>query len=155
MRPYLDRVIISEITGLVGLVFGLVGTIIGVSNYFRDRAKLVVVLNWDIAITEGNPDKRFGCITITNTGRRAIYISHVALCLPKGSEFSHFLIQGGLKGQKLSEGDPPAVFRIEQDGLEDYVDCWNQIIGQVGDSTGRVWLSKKVRKIPSWANAGK
>ncbi len=142
---------VPEITGLLGLIFGVIGTTIGVSNYFRDKAKVVVTLQWDMAIIDDDEDKRIGCITATNTGRRAIFISHVALCLLKGNEISHFLIQGGLKGQKLSEGDAPAVFPVEQDGLEEYANHWKAIIAQVSDSTGKVWKSKKLGKQPSWS----
>jgi len=142
---------ISETIGLLGLIFGLIGTAIGVSNYLRDRAKVVVTLQWDMAVTGEDKNKKFGCITITNTGRRAIFISHVALRLPKGGEHSHFLIREGLKGQKLSEGDAPAIFPIEQEGLEKYENNWRNIIAQVSDSTGKEWISKKVMKYPSWA----
>jgi len=142
---------ISEITGLLGLIFGLIGTCIGVFNYLRDRGNLVVRLQWDMAITGEPEEKRVGCITVTNTGRRAIFMSHVALRLPKGEEISHFLIQGGLKGQKLSEGDPPAVFPADQNGLEVYADKWQKIVAQVSDSTGKEWFSRKVESIPSWA----
>ncbi len=142
---------ISEVTGLLGLIFGLVGTCIGVFNYLRDRAKLIVRLQWDMAITGESEEKRVGCITVTNAGRRAIFMSHVALRLPKGGEISHFLIQGGLKGQKLSEGDPPAVFPVDQAGMESYANCWQKIVAQVSDSTGKEWVSKKVKSVPSWA----
>jgi hypothetical protein len=144
---------IAEITGLLGLIFGLIGTTIGVFNYLRDRGRLVVLLQWDMAMKGEDAAKRLGCITVTNTGRRAIFMSHVALRLPKGEEISHFLIQGGLKGQKLSEGDPPAVFPVDQDDLETYAGKWQEILAQVSDSTGKEWLSKKVHTIPSWASA--
>jgi len=144
---------ISEITGLLGLIFGLIGTAIGVFNYLRDRGRLVVRLQWDMAMTGEDVAKRIGCITVTNTGRRAIFMSHVALRLPKGEENSHFLIQGGLKGQKLSEGDPPAVFPVDQNDLEIYASKWQKIVAQVSDSTGKEWLSKKVKIIPSWAKS--
>jgi len=144
---------ISETIGLLGLIFGLIGTAIGVSNYLRDQAKVVVTLKWDMAITGEDKNKKLGCITITNTGRRAIFISHVALRLPKGEKHSHFLIREGLKGQKLSEGDAPAVFPIEQEGLEKYKNNWRNIIGQVSDSTGKEWISKKVMQCPSWAKS--
>lgn len=147
----LINITVSELTGLLGLIFGLVGTTIGVFNYLRDRAKLVVRLQWDMAITGEPEEKRVGCITVTNLGRRAIFMSHVALRLPKGSEFSHFLIRDGLKGQKLAEGDPPAVFSVDQEGLEQYASQWKNIRAQVSDSTGKEWLSKKVTVIPSWA----
>lgn len=148
----LTNMTISELTGLLGLIFGLIGTSIGVFNFWRDKGRLVVRLQWDMAVT-GEPDeKRVGCITVTNTGRRAIFMSHVALRLPKGGEYSHFLIRKGLKGQKLSEGDPPAVFRIDQECLGLYANEWKNVRAQVSDSTGKEWISKNVTVIPSWAN---
>jgi len=142
---------ISEAVGVGGFFLGTVGTVLGVMNFLRDQGKLVVRLQWDMAIT-GEPDnKRVGCITVTNTGRRAIFMSHVALRLPKGGELSHFLIRDGLNGQKLSEGDPPAVFPVDQEGMEIYAHEWKEVLAQVSDSTGKEWLSKKVSVIPSWA----
>jgi hypothetical protein len=147
----LTSITVSELTGLLGLIFGLIGTSIGVFNYLRDRGKLVVRLQWDMAITGEPEEKRVGCITVTNSGRRAIFMSHVALRLPKSGEYSHFLIRDGLKGQKLSEGDAPAVFPVEQEGLEQYANVWKKIRAQVSDSTGKEWLSKRVTVAPSWA----
>lgn len=143
---------ISEAVGFGGFLLGTVGTVLGVMSFLRDQGKLVVRLQWDMAMTGEDAAKRVGCITVTNTGRRAIFISHVALRLPKGGEISHFLIQDGLKGQKLSEGDPHAVFPVDQDNLETYADKWQGIVAQVSDSTGKEWLSKKVKTIPSWAS---
>ena len=141
----------SELTGLLGLIFGLIGTIIGVFNYLRDKGQLVVRLQWDMAVTGEPEEKRVACITVINTGRRAIFMSHVALRLPKGSENSHLLIRDGLKGQKLSEGDPPQVFIVDQEGLEQYARKWKRVRAQVSDSTGKEWISKKVASPPSWA----
>lgn len=104
-----------------------------------------------MAVTGEAEEKRVGCITVTNTGRRAIFISHAALRLPNGGEYSHFLIRDGLKGQKISEGDAPVVFPVDQEGLDLYAKEWKNVRAQVSDSTGRVWLSKKVAVIPSWA----
>lgn len=143
---------VSELTGLLGLIFGLIGTSIGVFNFWRDKGKLVVRLQWDMAIAGEPEEERVGCITVTNSGRRAIFMSHVALRLPKGAENSHFLIREGLKGQKLSEGDPPAVFPVDQEGLEQYANEWKTIRAQVSDSTGKEWFSKKVTVAPSWAS---
>ncbi|MEO8767578.1 MAG: hypothetical protein ABI363_04455 [Nitrosospira sp.] len=123
----------------------------GVLNFLRDRGRLVVRLQWDMAITGESEEKRVGCIAVTNTGRRAIFMSHVALRLPKGGEHTHFLIRDGLNGQKLTEGDPPAVCPVDQEGLELYARKWQDIRAQVSDSTGKEWLSKQVTVIPSWA----
>ena len=147
----LANMTISELTGLLGLIFGLVGTSIGVFNFWRDKGKLVVRLQWDMATTGEPEEKRVGCIIVTNAGRRAIFMSHVALKLPKGEEYSHFLIRDGLKGQKLSEGDPPSVFPVDQEGLGLYANDWKSVRAQVSDSTGKEWLSKKVNTMPSWA----
>jgi len=142
---------ISEAVGFGGFLLGTAGTVLGVMNFLRDQGKLVVRLQWDMVITGEPDDKRVGCITVTNTGRRAIFMSHVALRLPKGGEHSHFLIRDELNGQKLSEGDPPAVFPVDQEGLELYASQWQKVLAQVSDSTGKEWLSKKVSVIPSWA----
>jgi len=142
---------ITELTAVLGLIFGLIGTIIGVSNYLRDKAKIVVLLQWDMAMTSEHENKRFGCITVTNIGRRAVFISHITLKLPEGSETTHYLIQGSLKGRKLSEGDPPAVFPVDQAGFDEIAARWQCIIAQVSDSTGKVWYSKKVKLQPTWA----
>ena len=142
---------ITEASAFFGLLFGLIGTSLGLFNYFRDKGHIVVLLRWDMAMTGEDAAKRVGCVKVTNTGRRAIFISHVALRLPNGGEISHFLIQGGLKGQKLLEGDPPAVFSVDQNNLETYAGQWQEIVAQVSDSTGKEWLSKKVKTIPSWA----
>lgn len=144
---------ISEAVGFSGFLLGSIGTVLGVMSFLRDQGKLVVRLQWDMAMTGEDAANRIGCITVTNTGRRAIFMSHVALRLPQNGEISHFLIQGGLKGQKLSEGDPPAVFPVDQGDLEKYADKWQGIVAQVSDSTGKEWFSKKVRTIPSWAKS--
>ena len=47
----LTNITISELTGLLGLIFGVIGTSIGVFNFWRDKGKLVVWLQWDMAIT--------------------------------------------------------------------------------------------------------
>lgn len=77
---------LCEFVGAVGLVFGVTGTVLGVLNYLRDRARIDVWLQWDMEVTPGTEyDHRnpWGVISITNAGRRATYISHVALRVPK------------------------------------------------------------------------
>lgn len=143
----------SETTGLLGLIFGLIGTTIGLFNYLRDQSKVVVLLQWDMAMTGSDTTKRFGLIKVTNVGRRAVYISHVALRLPRGEKLSHLLIRDGITGQKLSEGDPPAVFTVDQSSVEAYASKWQEIVVQVSDSTGKEWISKKATAVPSWAKA--
>lgn len=113
-------VTISEIASVLGLIFALVGTALGVFNYLRDQGKPLFRLQWDMSMTGEDAKKKVGCITVTNTRRRAGYMSDVALRLPNGPGISHFLIRDGLRGQKLSEGDPPAAFPVDQSDPEPY-----------------------------------
>jgi hypothetical protein len=121
-------------------------------NFLRDRATVVVTLQWDMESTD-NPRELSGVIRVTNVGRRSTYISHVALRLPKGYEHSHLIILGGIAGKKLSEGDPTQIYLVEQRGLEKYADHWRDLVAQVSDTTSKVWVSKKLhkRELPTWA----
>ena len=147
---------LGEITGLVGLCFGLAGFVLGVMNYVRDQRKIDITLQWDIDVTEGSGydhTRKWGLIRVTNVGRRASYVSHVALKLPKGYDHTHLIIMGGINGKKLSEGDPTEVFVVDQAGMEVYANDWKRIVAQVNDSSGRTWYSKKPgsKERPSWA----
>lgn len=151
---------ISEFVGTSGLIFGLAGFVLGVMNYLRDRAKIVVTLQWDMKGTAGgpyDPNKFYGVVRVTNIGRRAIYVSHASLRLPKGADHPYLLLVDGIPGEKLSEGDPPPLYAIAQEGLEKYAKDWRKIIAQVSDSTGKVRKSKKLKRheIPSWAHQAK
>jgi hypothetical protein len=137
-------------------MFGLAGFMLGVMNYLRDRAKIVVELQWDMKVTPGgpyDPSKSYGVVRVTNVGRRGIYISHASLRLPKGHEASHLLLADGIPGKKLAEGDSPEIYVILQDDLGQYAKHWRKIIAQVSDSTGKEWTSRKIARgdVPSWA----
>lgn len=151
-------VTLAELVSLAGLVFGVSGCVLGILNYRRDSARIEVTLQWDLAVTpdtEYDPDKKWGCIAVVNVGRRAAYISHVALRLPKSKyEHSHLLIKAGIAGKKLSEGDPAEHYMVSQNDMEQYAKHWRQVVAQVSDSSGKVWLSRRVHKkaVPSWAS---
>ena len=150
---------LSEFTGVIGLCFGLAGFVLGVFNYFRDRHRIDITLQWDLDVTPGSGydhTKKWGVIRVTNVGRRSSYVSHVALKLPKGYGHSHLVIMGGINGKKLSEGDPTEVFIVEQTGMAAYAKDWKCIVAQVNDSTGKTWYSSPLRagEMPSWAAGG-
>jgi hypothetical protein len=147
---------VSDFAGVLGLVFGVVGTTLGVLNYLRDRSKVVLELQWDMSITPGTEydhTKLWGLIRIANTGRRPIYVSHVALRVPDGFDHSHLVISEGITGVTLKEGDPAKVYVVSQEGLEKYKDRWRQVVAQINDVSGKTWSSKrgKPEKVPSWA----
>ena len=145
-----------EFVSAAGLIFGLAGFVLGVMNYLRDRAKIVVELQWDMNVMPGglyDSNKSYGVVRVTNVGRRAIYISHASLRLPKGHDASHLLLADGIPGKKLSEGDSPQVYAILQEDLASYAKDWRKVIAEVSDSTGKTWTSRKIArdKTPSWA----
>ncbi|OQW69617.1 MAG: hypothetical protein BVN34_04740 [Proteobacteria bacterium ST_bin12] len=149
---------ISETVSVVGLIFGVSGFVLGVMNYFRDRHKVEVSLQWDLDVSSGSGydnTKKWGLIRVTNVGRRPTYISHVALKLPKGYDHTHLVIIGGINGKKLTEGDPTEIFMVTQENMETYANDWRKIIAQVSDSSGKVWFSNKLKskECPSWAKA--
>ena len=145
---------ITELVAVLGLVSGVTGTILGVMNFLRDRARVEVSLQWDMK-SFGDPqydeNEFWGVIRATNIGRRPIHISHVALRLPKGLDGSHLLVRSGIAGKTLSEAAPSEIHLVTQHGMEKYADVWGKIVAQVSDSTGRVWTSKPLKKKPSWA----
>lgn len=147
---------ITELVAVLGLVSGVTGTVLGILNYLRDRARVEISLQWDMKTfghTEYDSDKLWGAIRVTNVGRRTVHVSHVALRIPRGYEDSHLLVSGGLQGKTLPEGSPTEIHIVTQDGLEKYAKHWRDVIAQVSDSTGRVWKSKRLPrgKTPSWA----
>ena len=155
------NITITDINAVLGILFGLSALILAIINYRRDNPRVIVNLAWDMSMIEvgGGPqdtNKLHGAITVTNTGRRPIYLSHVSLKLPNKE---YLLLKEGITGQKLSEGDPPRTFTVSHDQiirkignrLKKQPDMWKSIRAQVSDSAGKIYLSKPVKKCPEWA----
>ena len=156
---------LSELASIFAIIFGTVGMVLGYLSYFRDRAKITVTLQWDMNVSD-NPkydsNKNWGLVTVTNIGRRPIFISKVALVLPKGIRLLKKyvwveLLLDSVKGTKLLEGDPPYLNIFDQAGLEEYSKTWTKINAEVMDSAGKIYKAKRIdkNKIPSWAKVNK
>lgn len=152
--------ILTELVAVLGLISGVAGTVLGVLNFFRDRAAVEVSLQWDMAVTPGSgldARKLWAVITVTNVGRRPIFVSHAAIRLPKrapkAGPHSYLVAKDGIGGKTLTEGAPSQRYVITQDGMQEYAAYWRDMVAQVSDSTGRIWKSRKLKKerIPSWA----
>ena len=77
----------------------------------------------------------------------------VALKFPKGFEDTDAVLFDSLQGKKLCEGDPPAGFLINYDGLGQYSRSWREIRAYAVDSAGVEYRSKRLPKkhpVPSW-----
>lgn len=152
----MSNLTLNDIATIVGLVAGVSGLVIGILNFLRDKPKVLIELQWDMSsygITGIEGNELVGIIRVANTGRRPIYVSHVAIKLPPGYENSHLVISEGLVGKKLQEGDQPLTYPVIQNNLEEYKEKWRNLTAQISDSTGKVWRSKKIQegKAPSWA----
>ena len=146
---------LNDLGTLVGVIAGTAGLVLGVLNYLRDKPIISVELQWDMTamnVPGYSSNTPLAVIRITNSGRRPIYVSHVAIKLPKGYEGSHLLVMEGIEGKKLEEGASPLTLPMTQEGLEQYSKDWKKLRAQVSDSTGKVWFSKKTwrGKPPSW-----
>jgi hypothetical protein len=146
---------IKDISTVVAILTGTAGFTLSIMNYFRDKAKININLQWDLSSYENmnNQDgKKFGLIKITNVGRRPIFISHVAIKFPRGSKPTHLLQFNSITGVRIAEGDPPLSYPINQDQMAEYSSNWHKIIVEASDSTGKIWISKRVCKKnkPSW-----
>lgn len=141
---------LNDVATVLGLIIGVSAFSLSILNYFRDKAKIHIELQWDMKNTQDD-DNFVGLISISNIGRRPIYFSHLALKLPKGYDDKYLLLVDGLSGQKLLEGDQPLIFDIKYEDLDKYKNDWKKVVAQVRDSSGKVWKSKQVTDKPSWA----
>jgi hypothetical protein len=107
----------NQILSLVGAITGPIGVVISLLVYFRDRAKVRVVLAFDMQGFGGLtqvPDKYFA-VRIFNIGRRPIYLDLAHIVFPKWARrqigVTHFLLSSGVQGVKIAEGDPLLAIR--------------------------------------------
>jgi len=142
--------IASLVTAILGAVLGAAGLTISILAMLRNRPKITVFLNWDVESVE-RPGFRIGVVSVTNVGRRAVYIGAVALELPKHREYKALLLKGSIPGKRLGEGDPPAKFMVSYDKLEKYKANWYRIRAFAEDSAGKKYYSKFTARKPSWA----
>lgn len=148
---------LTELAALVGMVFGTGGLVLGILNYLRDKPRIKVRLSWDGRIINSalhDEKKLWGHVTVTNYGRRPIYITSVSIFLPKQFAGSKLLLLESIEGRKLGEGDAPATFVIDQDNLtSEYAPHWKKMRPIVYDSSGKKYVGPSVKEQPSWAKS--
>ena len=166
---------------LLGIIFASVGLILGVLNYFRDRPRVIVELQWDMSVTgDGpyDPGKKWGVVTVANSGRRPVFVSHAQLTtyprwargmpsflrkllsrvpkklLPERFTVPLIFLREGIEGKTLPEGGPPILVMVNQDMMNDYARHWNYIRAVIIDIAGKRYYSERTESDrPSWAMA--
>ena len=76
------QITLSNIAAFLGMVLGTAGFSISLMNYLRDKPRILVTLQWDMANT--NTEALMGLARVTNVGRRPIFISVCGAQVPKG-----------------------------------------------------------------------
>jgi hypothetical protein len=138
-------------SSILGMVLGTAGFVMGVLNHLRDRAKVKLTLQWKMQSLETGEQR--GLVRITNIGRRPVFISMVALELPKGHDHTHLILMKSLDGTKLGEGDRPMGVFVPYEGLAQYSKVWRKMRAYAEDSTGKQYHSKYPAKdtpTPPW-----
>ena len=146
---------LTEFAALFGIIFGLTGAVLGWLGYYRDKPQIVVTLQWDMStinMPKYDSKKYWGLVTVTNIGKRPVYIQNAVLKLPKKYDAVLMLFDNATGTQKLGEGHPPIFYVIDQTRLTQYSKDWKKIIAEVKISSGKIFSSKKAdkNKIPSW-----
>jgi hypothetical protein len=144
------------IAALAGVITGTAGLVLGILNYLRDRPKVIVALTWDMkmigAVTEPfDPGKLWGVLSVTNVGRRPIFVSHASLHVP--GQTKYYLLKESVEGVKLLESDAPKLYLIDQQSLVEWAAQWHKLRGCVIDQTGRHWHSAPMKEAPPWAKS--
>jgi hypothetical protein len=155
----LFSITVAQGLAFCGAILGIVGAILGLLSFRRDRHKVVVALQWDAGQhyigMRGNVVETWGHIYVTNTGRRPVFITFVGLDIPAQERTFNLLTGDHSRGVKLSEGDPPLIFKVPQDiSLMLHANVWKGIRATITDSHNKTYRSNKVGECPSWAKDG-
>lgn len=141
---------ITAIGSLLGMVLGTAGLTISLLNYLRDRPRVKVTLSWNMVNSQTR--ETTGLVRVTNTGRRAVFISVAAIEIPDSPAV--LILSDSMGGSKLAEGDKPAAYFISHQGMAEHAGYWRKMRAFVEVSTGEKYYSKYPRKnepSPKWA----
>ena len=141
---------LSILSSLLGMLLGTAGLTVSILNYLRDRSKVRVTLQWNMVDT--HTKQVHGLVRVTNVGRRVVYVGIAALEIPGGTAY---ILGDSIPGRRLAEGDEPAAFLVNHDGMAKHAGDWRRIRAFVEISTGEKFYSdypRKNDKPPKWAN---
>lgn len=143
---------LRDATALSGALLGAAGFAVGAANYIRDRPRLRVTLQFDMEgygnLTNSGP---WVVVSIANTGRRPIYVSHVGLRpasrWKRPPKYKTLFVWGSQEGRRLQEGDPPWTVPGSQDeAVAAFTKRCRRVRAFVIDSAGRIYHSSPERQ---------
>lgn len=136
---------------ITAVIFGTFGAALSLFTYLRDSIKVKVEVSWNMTphnLPQYDQNKLYMVITVTNVGRRTVYVNKAHIKLP--NKQGDILINESIKGQRLSEGDPPATYLVEQDELLYHSKILSSLRVTIFDSTGKMYHSKRFYGFPLW-----
>ena len=148
----------TQILSLIGAITGPVGTVVSLLVYFRDRAKVRVVLAFDMQGFGALPKvpEMYFAVRIFNIGRRPIYLDLAHIVFPKSARkqtsVTHFLLSSGVQGVKLNEGDAPHIIPTRQTQLAKFPALWPYMRAGIVDAAGHQYYSDWPTQKPEWAD---
>ncbi|HQU85754.1 MAG TPA: hypothetical protein PKY59_21640 [Pyrinomonadaceae bacterium] len=148
--------VFAIIISFVSLIISLSSFLVSFLNYRRDKYTLIVDLYWDSGKyyvgMQSNVKETWGTITVSNRGRRPIYIRNIGLKYPDDERVFNLLDEDKIEGVKLGEHDAPIIIKVSQDDrLKKYAKEWNKIYAVALDISGKEYKSSRLCNKPSWA----
>lgn len=146
-----------------GLVLGVLGFLLSISTFFRDRPRVRLKVHWNVVRTS-NPNPRLATmITAVNTGRRPVFVSRLHLELLRGPGATTpapgkppraIVFANGEQGVTLVEGGEPHAAHTPQANIEDVVASrWWKVRGCAMGLNNRVYRSPPPLDAPAFATA--
>jgi hypothetical protein len=148
---------LKDVPSLIGAITGPLGLVISLLVYFRDRAKVLVTLSFDMQGFGGLPavPEGYFVVRIHNVGRRPIYLSTAHITVPRWARkrlgATHLLLGSGLQGVTIAEGGAPQVVPTRQADLTRCAEIWPYVRAAVIDAAGRTYYSDWPTRKPQWA----
>lgn len=134
----------TSITSILGMLLGTAGFVLSLVNFLRDRSSVQVTLTWEMV--DRRTGENVGLVRVTNVGRRPVFITIVALQLPKGLRTEHIILDDSLPGIRVGEGDKPAVYVVRYTDLGKNLQYRAAIRAYVEDSAGNSHISRLYRE---------
>lgn len=143
--------IITIALAIIGTVTGSIALGLSAASYLRDRPKIQITFACGYRAHNAppyDPNKDFALVSISNSGRRPVYISLVYLEFP--GDFDGIVNDSLQNPQTFPEGGAPATYLTDEEELKKFANSWPVIRAIAIDAAGKHYRSKRLSKKPKW-----
>ncbi|MGI8788326.1 MAG: hypothetical protein ACR2HG_11255 [Pyrinomonadaceae bacterium] len=131
------------------LVISISALLITFLTFRRDKYKIVVTLDLETGkeIVNGKLMAEPVIITVTNVGRRSVFITSVGLCFDEDENIDDLLSTNGYKeGTTLEEGGKPITLIIRKENIPKLNGNWKKVYATASDGSRTYYISNKVKR---------